>query len=80
MVRLAGVDPWRAALIAANIGDDTDTIGAIACAMAGASGGMAAFPADRVAMLEAANGFDMAAVARDLLALRDRDMCRRVAS
>ncbi len=40
VVRLAGGDPWAAAQIAANIGDDTDTIGTIATAMAGACAGI----------------------------------------
>ncbi|MEM7045804.1 MAG: ADP-ribosylglycohydrolase family protein, partial [Pseudomonadota bacterium] len=42
VVQLAKGDPWQSAVIAANIGDDTDTIGAIACAMAGACSGMKA--------------------------------------
>lgn len=42
LLRMAGGDPWPALLRAANIGDDTDTIGAIAGAMGGATG--ARFP------------------------------------
>lgn len=71
VVRLAGGDPWRAALIAANIGDDTDTIGAMACGMAAACAGMAALPADRVAELHRANDLDLAPLVRGLLALRE---------
>jgi ADP-ribosylglycohydrolase len=71
VLRLAGGDPWQAALIAANIGDDTDTIGAIACGMAAACSGMAALPADQVARLHAANDLDFAPVVRGLLALRE---------
>jgi ADP-ribosylglycohydrolase len=70
VVRLAGGDPWRAALIAANIGDDTDTIGAIACAMAGACGGMATLPVAALDQLRAANDLDIDALAGGLLALR----------
>jgi ADP-ribosylglycohydrolase len=70
IVRLAGGDPWRAAVIAANFGDDTDTIGAMACAMAGACGGIAAFPADKVAQVMEVNGLDLAPVAAGLLDLR----------
>lgn len=70
VVRLAGGDAWKAAQIAANIGDDTDTIGAIACAMAGACSGHAALPQDKVARVMAVNGLDLAPVARGLLALR----------
>ncbi len=70
ILRLAGGDPWRAAVIAANFGDDTDTIGSIACAMAGACGGLAAFPADKVARVMAVNGLDLAPLASGLLELR----------
>lgn len=70
VVRLAQGDPWRAAVIAANIGDDTDTIGAMACAMAGACRGLGAFPTDRLAVLKLTNQFDPDKFARGLLALR----------
>ncbi len=70
VVRLAAGDPWRAALIAANIGDDTDTIGAMACAMAGACAGLSAFPPDRLAALHRANELDLEPIAAGLLALR----------
>ena len=70
VVRIAGGDPWKAALIAANIGDDTDTIGAIACAMAGACAGVQAFPADPVAQLIAQNGLLLDPLVEGLLALR----------
>jgi ADP-ribosylglycohydrolase len=70
IVRLARGDPWRAALIAANFGDDTDTIGSIACAMAGACGGISAFPPDKVARVMTANGLDLAPVVAGLLDLR----------
>jgi len=70
VVRLAGGDAWRAAKIAANIGDDTDTIGAIAGAMAGACSGLAALPQDRVAQVATVNRLDLAPIARGLLALR----------
>jgi ADP-ribosylglycohydrolase len=69
VVRLAGGDPWQAALIAANIGDETDTIGAIACAMAGACAGLAAFPADKLARVLAMNRLDLKPLAARLLAL-----------
>jgi ADP-ribosylglycohydrolase len=70
IVRLAGGDPWRSGLIAASFGDDTDTIGSIACAMAGACAGNAAFPADKVAQVMAANELDLAPVVAGLLDLR----------
>jgi ADP-ribosylglycohydrolase len=70
IVRLAGGDPWAAALIAANIGDDTDTIGAIACAMAAACEGTAALPADKVAQVVNRNGLDLPPLVTGLLAMR----------
>ena len=70
VVRLAKGDPWRAALIAANIGDDTDTIGAIACAMAGACAGLGVFPKDRVEQVIAVNRLELRPIAEGLLALR----------
>jgi ADP-ribosylglycohydrolase len=70
VVLLAEGDPWQAGLIAANIGDDTDTIGAIACAMAGACSGLAAFPADKVDRVVALNRLSLPPLAQGLLALR----------
>jgi len=70
VVQLAMGDPWQAAVIAANIGDDTDTIGAIACAMAGACGGMKAFPEDKIARVVEANRLDFEPVASGLLTIR----------
>lgn len=70
VVRLAKGDPWQAALIAANIGDDTDTIGAIACAMAGACAGLSAFPPDKLAQVIKVNALDLGPLAARLLAQR----------
>lgn len=70
IVRLAEGDPWRAAEIAANFGDDTDTIGSIACAMAGACAGLRAFPADKVAQVMTANRLDLGPIVVGLLGLR----------
>jgi len=52
VVAAANGDPWRAAVIAANLGGDTDTIGAIAGAMAGAAAGMANLPDEHVQELK----------------------------
>lgn len=71
VVRLAGGDPWKAAVIAANIGDDTDTIGAIATGMAAACTGMAGLPETAVGHVTRVNGLDLAPLARGLLALRE---------
>lgn len=48
VLKLAGGDAWKAAVIAANLGGDTDTIGAIAGSMAGACAGYRSLPADRI--------------------------------
>jgi ADP-ribosylglycohydrolase len=63
-------EPWRAAVMAASLGGDTDTIGAIAAGMAGAAHGVSSLPRDRIAELR---GFDLTTaerLARGLLALR----------
>lgn len=54
VVRADG-DPMRTAILAANLGGDTDTIGAIATGMAGAIRGISAIPHEVVADLERAN-------------------------
>ena len=71
IVHLADGDPWKAALLAANIGDDTDTIGAISCAMAGACAGIDMFPAIAVATINAVNKLQLEDIAKGLLTLRD---------
>lgn len=70
IVMLAAGDPWQAALIAANIGDDTDTIGAISCAMAGACSGADAVPKEAIETIATANSLPLEETARDLLSLR----------
>ncbi|WP_171180437.1 ADP-ribosylglycohydrolase family protein [Ruegeria sp. HKCCD8929] len=70
IVLLAAGDPWQAALIAANIGDDTDTIGAISCAMAGACSGAGAIPKEAIETIATANSLPLEETAWDLLSLR----------
>jgi ADP-ribosylglycohydrolase len=70
VLQLAGGDPWKAALLSANIGDDTDTIGAIACGMAGAFAGFDRLPAAKWKLVADVNSLDIDAVADGLLALR----------
>lgn len=70
VVRIARGNPWQAALIAANIGDDTDTIGSIACAMAGACAGTAGFPKAEVDRVIAVNSLSLDPLISGLLALR----------
>jgi len=78
VVRLANGDPWATALIAANIGDDTDTIGAIATAMAGACAGIEAFPKDRVEQVLQVNGLDLEPFITGLLNLRAETWAEQV--
>ncbi len=52
ILAMAAGDPKRAAILAANLSGDADTIGAIACAMAGAYAGFDAIPSEDVALLE----------------------------
>jgi ADP-ribosylglycohydrolase len=59
VLKLAEGDAWKAAVIAANLGGDTDTIGAIAGSMAGACAGYDSLPAERISGLV---GFDLAEV------------------
>jgi ADP-ribosylglycohydrolase len=62
-------DPWRACLLAASLGGDTDTIAAMAGAIAGACHGQSAFPPHAIAAIDA-HGFALPALADALLALR----------
>jgi len=52
LLAMAGGDPKHTAILAANLSGDADTIGAIACAMAGAFAGFEAIPAEDMAVLE----------------------------
>lgn len=84
IVRIAAGDPWKAALMSAAIGDDTDTIGAISCGMAGACAGLDAIPADMWQRVKAVNALELEPLVTRLLDIREsrqqsRD-CRAVAS
>ncbi|MCX4473008.1 ADP-ribosyl-[dinitrogen reductase] glycohydrolase [Micromonospora sp. MW-13] len=63
----SGADPLRCAVLAANLGGDTDTIGAIATGMAGAVSGLSAIPRDLFDQLRAVNGIDPEKLADALL-------------
>ena len=66
-------DPSPQALLdAANIGGDTDTIGAIAGAILGAALGVEVLHADSLSMIEEVSHLGLSSVAGDLLALRDQ--------
>jgi ADP-ribosylglycohydrolase len=64
-------DSWRAARLAASLGGDCDTIAAMAGAIAGACHGAGSFPPEAIAVIDA-QGLGLAALAGELLALRDR--------
>ena len=63
-------DPWRACLLAASLGGDTDTIAAMTGALAGACHGQSAFPPHATATIDA-HGFALPALAGSLIALRE---------
>ncbi|MFI9381482.1 ADP-ribosylglycohydrolase family protein [Kutzneria sp. NPDC052558] len=63
-------DPWQACLLAASLGGDCDTIGAMAGAIAGACHGDDAFPDEAVRTIHAVNDLPLAELTEDLVALR----------
>jgi len=66
----AATDPWRAGLLAARLGGDSDTIAAMAAAMVGACTGLAALPATAVQQVRRVNGLDLEPLVDDLLRIR----------
>ncbi len=68
-------DPWLACRFAASLGGDCDTIAAMAGAVAGACHGVAAFPAEAIAVIDR-HRLDLPGLAADLLALRRRQAAR----
>lgn len=72
LLAMAAGDPKQTAILAANLSGDADTIGAIACAMAGAFAGFDAIPAADVAVLEndeVFRAYDVRGIAAGLLRL-----------
>ena len=75
ILAMAQGDPKATAILAANLSGDADTIGAIACAMAGAYAGFDAIPAADVAMLEndpVFQAYNVRSIAAGLQALADK--------
>lgn len=70
LVALAEGDPMRAVRYAANIGGDTDTIGAMAGAICGALQGIEAIDRAMLARVEAVNQMQLMTVAQELVALK----------
>ena len=75
--RLARDPSPRALLDAANIGGDTDTIGAIAGAILGGALGEQVLPADSLSMIEEVSHLGLPSVALELLELRDQALVGR---
>jgi ADP-ribosylglycohydrolase len=63
-------DPWLAVRLAASVGGDTDTIAAIAGAIAGACHGLDGFPADARRTVAEVNNLDLDTLADQLLKVR----------
>ena len=72
MLSAAPDDPWLACRMAASAGGDTDSIAAMAGAVAGACYGVTAFPASARATVSGVNGLRLDEVAAGLLAVRGR--------
>jgi ADP-ribosylglycohydrolase len=78
IVRLVAGDTWQAAILSANIGDDTDTIGAIACGMAGACSGASALPREKVEKVISVNHLNLRPLVEGLLVRRTQHATRPV--
>ncbi|MFD2058465.1 ADP-ribosylglycohydrolase family protein [Mesorhizobium calcicola] len=70
VLEVAGGDPWQAAVISANLGGDTDTIGTIAAGMAGACTGFSRLPQQHIARLVGIDMLEVRTLAGDLVAAR----------
>lgn len=70
VLALTGGDPWRSTLLAANLGGDSDTIGAIAGAVAGSVRGLSGLPADAVRTLRTVNSLELEPLTVQLLTHR----------
>lgn len=72
MVELAQTDPNRCAILCANLGGDTDTIGAMATAICGALHGVSAINPTLKHELDAVNQLDFIRYASGLMRLREQ--------
>ena len=72
MVELAQTDPNRCAILCANLGGDTDTIGAMATAICGALHGVSAINPALKHELDAVNQLDFIRYASGLMRLREQ--------
>lgn len=76
----AGGDPWLAAIGAANAGDDTDTVGCMACSIAGAYAGFDAVPQDKLVQVLDANELDLEPIVTGLTRIARRNLGRASSS
>jgi ADP-ribosylglycohydrolase len=76
LVALCPGDPWRAVRLAAGLGDDSDTIAAMAGAVGGSLTGLAGFPEDAVTLVRDVNTLDLEPLVTALLRLRARELGR----
>ncbi|EJL92443.1 ADP-ribosylglycohydrolase family protein [Pantoea sp. GM01] len=72
MVELAETDPNRCAILCANLGGDTDTIGAMAVAICGALHGIDSIDTELKAELDAANAQDFTRYSQAFLVFRQQ--------
>lgn len=71
LLAVAGEDPWLVARLCASVGGDCDTIAAIAGAIAGACGGVEAFPIEARMLVSKVNHLNLEATATTLVELRN---------
>lgn len=64
-----GGDPWTVASLTASAGGDSDTVGCMAAAIAGAYSGVDAIPADKYEQVRQANDLDLETLAEQLAAV-----------
>lgn len=77
MVQLAQTDPTRCAVLCANLGGDTDTIGAMATAICGALHGAEAIEPGLLAELKRVNPLDIEAYVQAFARFAAADRARR---
>ncbi len=70
LVELAETNPMKCAELAANLGGDTDTIGAMATAICGAIHGIDAFENKHIQLINTANQIDFTPYAQNLVTYR----------
>lgn len=64
-------DPNKAAFMCANLGGDTDTIGAMAVAICGAFNGYDSIDRERIEFIKKTNNLDIDEIAKNVVALRE---------